>query len=74
MILPVLIRPQMAAAPRTEVEVIIDAFKANLIVSVAAGGKGADEDQVFTNADQESWNPWTGQYTRNVGWTYQSCD
>lgn len=30
-------------------------------------------DQVFKTADSESWNPKTGQYSRRVGYTYQSC-
>lgn len=29
--------------------------------------------QVFKHKDDSSWNPKTGQYTRNVGWTYQDC-
>ena len=29
--------------------------------------------QVFKNTDTENWNAKQGRYTRNVGWTYQSC-
>lgn len=27
--------------------------------------------QVFLTKDDETWNPYTGRYTRTVGWTYQ---
>jgi len=30
-------------------------------------------NQVFKHADNESWNPITGRYTRSVGWTYSDC-
>ena len=28
--------------------------------------------QVFKHADQESWSPTQGRYSRNIGWTYQT--
>lgn len=30
-------------------------------------------NQVFKHADNESWSPLTGRYSRSVGWTYQDC-
>jgi hypothetical protein len=34
---------------------------------IVAAAKPADS---YVNADEESWNPKTGRYTRTVGWTY----
>lgn len=33
----------------------------------------ANWDIVLKTADTGSWNPFTGQYTRNVEWTFQDC-
>ena len=33
-----------------------------------------DTTIVLVERDQESWNPFTGAYSRNISWLYQSCD
>ncbi|SVA80008.1 uncharacterized protein METZ01_LOCUS132862 [marine metagenome] len=52
------------AAPKAAVDVILTAFDTHLRLNYT---------QVFINADTESWDPWNGKYTRNLGWTYQNC-
>ena len=51
----------LALSPKSDVDVVVDAFAQNL---------SGNWSQVFTSQDSESWNPFTGRYTRNVGWTY----
>lgn len=50
----------LAASPRADVITFLNDF--------APTG-----DQVFKEQDDESWNPKTGEYSRNVSYTYQSC-
>ena len=33
----------------------------------------AGYEYAFKNADTETWDPLTGKYTKNIGWTYQDC-
>jgi hypothetical protein len=54
----------LAGSPKTAVGVLVDSFQTNLTSSYG---------QVFKNQDNESWNPRTGRYSRNVGWVYQNC-
>ena len=30
--------------------------------------------QVYVNKDDQSWNPTEGRYTRQISWTYQTCN
>ena len=50
--------------PSDEVEVLIDAFEAELT---------GVYDQVFTQSDSEQWQPKEGRYSRNVSWIYENC-
>lgn len=34
----------------------------------------ANYGQVFKHQDNETWQPKTGRYTRNISWTYQDCN
>jgi len=54
----------MNARPRNDVTGILAGFEYDL-TSVY--------DQVFKTADDESWNVKTGQYSRQVGWTFSNC-
>lgn len=55
----------IAASPKGQVAVIVNAFKQDLV---------NNNSQVFVNSDTESWDWKAGRYTRNVSWTYQnSC-
>jgi hypothetical protein len=33
--------------------------------------RGATSGLVYTSSDNESWNPTSGKYSRNISWTYQ---
>lgn len=55
----------MAASPAAQVEVIIDAFQADL---------ESNYTQVFRSDDTPTWTPRpTGRYSRTVSWTFQNC-
>lgn len=55
----------MAASPAAQVDVIIQAFAADL---------QSNYTQVFKSDDTPTWNPRpTGRYTRTVSWTFQNC-
>lgn len=55
----------MGQSPKSQVAALLCAFQADLENNYG---------QVFKNNDTESWNPKTGQYSRNVAWTFSSCD
>jgi len=52
---------------------IPDTTKIDALLCSIQGGLTTAYTQVFKNKDEASWNPKTGQYTRNVGFTYQNC-
>jgi len=35
---------------------------------------GVDCLTIFKNTDTENWNPTTGKYSRQMGWTYSTCE
>ena len=54
----------LANKPTTQVEALLCAFEADL---------SGTYDTLFLQNDNENWNPKTGQYSRNVTWTYTNC-
>jgi len=35
---------------------------------------GIDCLTIFKHTDTENWNPTTGKYSRQMGWTYTTCE
>jgi hypothetical protein len=56
----------MGQAPRTQVDTVISSFSSHLTNVKSA-------NQKFVEKDDESWNPKTGRYSRNVSWVWQEC-
>ena len=54
----------MAAAPTTQVDNIISAFRGDLALTY---------NQIFKESDQPHWEPRAGRYSRSVTWTFQNC-
>jgi len=50
--------------PTTEVDALLCTFELDL---------SGDFTQVFLQGDTESWNPKTGQYSRQVRWVFEDC-
>tara|TARA_E500000331_G_scaffold356741_1_gene416026 strand:- start:6364 stop:9285 length:2922 start_codon:yes stop_codon:yes gene_type:complete len=51
-------------SPRDDVETVLNYFENDLESRYSL---------VFITADQESWEPWTGRYTRSITWQFQNC-
>ena len=54
----------LTGSPKVNVAEIICLFETDLTDNYT---------QVFKTQDTEQWNPKTGRYTRNVGWSYENC-
>jgi len=51
-------------SPHDDVETVMNYFENDLESKYSL---------VFVSADQESWEPWTGRYTRSITWQFQNC-
>lgn len=54
----------ISASPKGAVSTLLCTFRSDLEETY---------DKIFTSADQETWNPKTGQYSRSVTWTAGTC-
>ena len=51
--------------PSTDAETILLTFRPD--------NCGGSDLTIFKHLDMENWNPTTGKYTRQMGWTYTTC-
>ena len=56
----------MDSAPSDEAETILLTFRPD-------NCNGGVSYTIVKHIDTESWNPTTGQYSRQMGWTYGTC-
>ena len=58
------VQTMLDAGPNAKIQVLVDGMDDNL--------RGV-YNQVFVDGDSSTWNPKTGEYSRNVSWLYQDC-
>ena len=56
----------MDDAPKSEAETLLLTFRPDSC-------DPSTSYSIFKHMDSETWNPTTGKYTRQMGWTYTAC-